>query len=141
MKFRTIFFILLFVVTTLVLILVIRSLNKSNNIKQKRITDLENAINNSNSRYMSTVYTKDSLFRINAFLSKYRILTEAMTYRDSVTNPLKYKIGDVVTLKIDSSRAVISDIIIGGSKYSYYIKYKILLKDKSTEEIVPELVY
>ena len=141
MKFRTIFIIISFTLIILILALVIYNLSKSNSRKQNLIHELKIAIKNSNHKYQNSVSARDSLNRINAFLAKYRILTEAMTFRDSVTNPLKYKIGDVVRLKVDSSRAIINDIIIGGSKFSYYVKYKVLLKNRTEEEVIPEMIY
>jgi hypothetical protein len=85
--------------------------------------------------------TRDSLVRANADLSKYKALTMAMVSRDEATSPLKYKVGNFVYLKRDSSKVVISDIIIGGSKYEYYVKYKVLHKDNVSEEVIPELIY
>lgn len=86
-------------------------------------------------------YTKDSLYKEVVSLSIYKPLTKAMVHRDEATSLLKYKVGDFVIMKADSSRAVISDIISGGSKFEYYVKYRVLYKDKTTEEVIPELVY
>ncbi|NTW31324.1 MAG: hypothetical protein HGB12_01595 [Bacteroidetes bacterium] len=119
----------------------IYKLNKKVTEKQKEISDLELATLNSNAKFLKIKKTRDSLAFVNAFLAKYRVLTEAMTYRDSMRIFLKYKVGDIVRLKRDSSRAVINDIIIGGGKHEYYIKYKIALKTGQTEDIVQELLY
>jgi predicted RNase H-like nuclease (RuvC/YqgF family) len=109
--------------------------------RDQKINDLNAKYSSENIRYKQINKTKDSLMRINMFLAKYRILTEAMTYRDSIRTPMQYKIGDIVYLKRDSSRAVVSDIIVGGSKHEYYIKYKVLFKNNTTEDIIPELLY
>ena len=85
--------------------------------------------------------TRDSLSMINTELSKYKALTQAMIHRDEAISQLKHKIGDMVYLKNDSSRVVIEDVLIGGGKYNYYVKYRVLLKDNTTREIVPELIY
>ena len=85
--------------------------------------------------------TRDSLIRANNELSKYKTLTMAMVHRDEVTNQLKHKVGELVYLKNDSSRVVIEDVLIGGGKYNYYVKYRVLLKDNTTREMVPELIY
>lgn len=84
---------------------------------------------------------RDSLFYVNNELSKYKTLTQAMVRRDEVTSQLKHKIGDLVHLKNDSARVVIEDVLIGGGKYNYYVKYRVLLKDNTSREIVPELIY
>ena len=85
--------------------------------------------------------TRDSLSMINTELSKYKALTQAMIHRDEAISQLKHKIGDMVYLKNDSSRVAIEDVLIGGGKYNYYVKYRVLLKDNTTREIVPELIY
>ncbi|MBC7861954.1 MAG: hypothetical protein IAF38_03215 [Bacteroidia bacterium] len=86
-------------------------------------------------------YVRDSLFREVKSLSTYKALTKAMIQRDEALGFLKYKIGDFVYLKRDSSHVVVSDVVFGGSKYEYYVKYKVLYKDSKTEEVLPELVY
>lgn len=82
----------------------------------------------------------DSLEGINDRLSRYESLTMAMLHRDEATKGLK-NVGDIVHLKVDSSRVVIEDIIIGGGKYNYFIKYRVILKDESKREITPEMIY
>ncbi|MFH0864679.1 MAG: hypothetical protein V1904_00685 [Bacteroidota bacterium] len=119
----------------------IYKLNKKVETKTKQISDLEKASLSANSRYNQLMYTKDSLAFINVLLSKYRVLTDAMKYRDSVRLLMQYSVGDEVMLKKDSSRAIVSDIVIGGSKHEYYIKYKILFKNGDEEIILPELLY
>ena len=64
-----------------------------------------------------------------------------MVHRDEATSMLKYKVGDFVYLKRDSAKVVVDDIIVGGAKYEYYVKYRVLHKDNHTEEVKPELVY
>lgn len=86
-------------------------------------------------------FKRDSLNREVQQLSIYKSLTKAMVHRDEATSLLKYKVGDFVYMKRDSSRVVISDIVIGGAKYEYYVKYRVLHKDNSTEEVIPELIY
>lgn len=109
--------------------------------KVDRISELEKAFNNENSQVRKLKATKDSLARVNFYLSRFRALTDAMWYRDSLRTPLKYKVGDKVILKRDSSRVVITDVIIGGSQHDFYVKYRVTGKDKQIEEIVPELIY
>lgn len=86
-------------------------------------------------------YKRDSLNKEVIQLSVYKSLTKAMVARDEAVNLLPHKVGDVVYTKNDSSKAVIEDVLLGGSKYNYYVKYKLLLKDNTTREITPELIY
>ena len=82
----------------------------------------------------------DSLEEVNKRLSRYESLTLAMLHRDEATRGLK-KVGDIAYMKIDSSRVVIEDVLIGGGKYNYFIKYRVLFKDDSRKEVTPEMVY
>lgn len=86
-------------------------------------------------------HKRDSLIKENGQLSIYKSLTKAMIHRDEATGLLEYKVGDFVYMKRDSSKVIIEDIIIGGAKYEYYVKYKVLHKDNHTEEVKPELIY
>lgn len=83
----------------------------------------------------------DSLNYINGELSKFKSLTMAMVHREEATKDLKYQVGDIVMLKSDSSRVVIEDMLIGGGKYNYFIKYRVLFKDDTRKEVTPEMIY
>lgn len=83
----------------------------------------------------------DSLSKVNSELSKYKTLTQAMLYRDVATKGLEHSVGETVYLKNDSSKVAIEDIIIGGSKYNYYVRYKVKGKDNVEQEVIPELIY
>lgn len=87
------------------------------------------------------IHRRDSLTREVERLSIYETLSRSMAFRDDATRLLKHKVGDIVYSKQDSSQVVISDIVIGGSKYEYYVKYRITHKDNTIEEVIPELLY
>lgn len=101
----------------------------------------EKELNNKTLENIFSSQKIDSLNKANSALSRYKALTQAMIHRDEATSQLKHKIGDMVYLKNDSSKVVIEDVLIGGGKYNYYVKYRVLLKDNTTREIVPELIY
>lgn len=86
-------------------------------------------------------HVMDSLTKVNYGLSKFKTLTMAMIRRDEITNQLNHKVGDIVYMKNDSSKVVIEDVLIGGNKYNYYIKFKVLYKDNTTRDVIPELIY
>lgn len=86
-------------------------------------------------------YKRDSLTRENKQYVAHQSLHKAISHRDEATSLLPHKIGEAVYLKRDSARVMIEDIIIGGAKYEYYVKYRVLHKDKTTEEVKPEMVY
>ena len=113
------------------------------NVKDNKLTidNMQLATKNASARYRQLMKAKDSVMLVNAFLARYRNLTVAMSYRDSVRLSMKYKIGDEVHLKRNSSRAIVSDIITGGGKHEYYIKYQVVFKNGNKEEVVPEMLY
>ncbi len=108
---------------------------------RKVLSDVNNKLLTEQSISSTCSTTRDSLFKINNDLSKFKTLTMAMVHRNDATEQLKHKVGDVVYMKNDSAKVVIEDVLIGGGKYNYYIKFKILYKDQSTKEVVPELIY
>lgn len=105
------------------------------------IKEINNKLNVEQGLNFNCSSKRDSLLKENKQLSIYLSLTKAMVCRDEASGLLSHKVGDLVYMKNDSSKVVIEDIVIGGSKYQYYIKYKVLYKDKSTEEVIPELIY
>jgi hypothetical protein len=54
---------------------------------------------------------------------------------------IPHKIGDVVKLKFDNSNVVITDIIVGGGMFEYYVRYRVMHSNRKTEEIAPEMVF
>lgn len=116
-------------------------LAKSIQSKNAELAALQTKVSDIEKMYSSAAFKGDSLNALNIVLSKYKTLTYAMLYRDSIRKTLRYAIGDIVQLKSDSSRAVIKDILIGGGKYEHYMKYQLVKKDNTTELVSPELVY
>ena len=126
------FVLTLFVANTVFLIYEIIQNNKTN-------SKLSSELNLEKDKNTNCNYRADSLSKQVILLSKYKSLSISMAYRDDATKDLRFKVGDVVRYKIDSSRAIITDVIIGGAEYNYYIHYKIASKDKEFE-VIPELV-
>lgn len=83
----------------------------------------------------------DSTMKAIKQLSSYQPLTSAMISRDKVRASMKYQPGDFAVMKVDSSKVLVIDIIAGGDKFNYSLKYKIQRKDKSTEDVSPQLLY
>jgi len=108
---------------------------------KKNLEILGKSYNDEAKKHKKAAFSRDSLFFINTYLSRYRALIDATHTRDSVKLNLKYNVGDIVRMKRDSARAVIIDIVVGGSKYEYYVRYKLQFKDKSIEEVIPELIF
>ncbi len=124
-----------------ILSIVIYNINETKKEREAKIQTLEAYLVNESNTIVKVSKTRDSLSGQLNYFKKYESLVDATFFRDSTSRSLKYKAGDVVLLKPDSSKAVIKEIIIGGTQYEYYIKYKVILKDRSQLEITPELLY
>lgn len=110
-------------------------------IKDKKLAETIASLDKEQEIKTTYVYLTDSLKKENVSLSGYKPLTMAMIHRDEVLTTLKHKVGDIVIMKNDSSKVVIEDLLTGGSKYNYYVKFKVLYKDNTEKEVVPELIY
>ena len=110
-------------------------------ISNGELVQSRSLLQNEISKNSTCNYLTDSLHRMNTSLSKFKTLTFAMIHRDESVKELKHQVGDIVTMKSDSVKGVIEDVIIGGGKYSYYIKYRVLFSDKTTREVIPELIF
>lgn len=66
---------------------------------------------------------KDSLQNNLNYLWQYKPLVQASKFRDDVGANFNYHPGDRVRLKSDSSVVVLTDILIGGNRYNYFIKF------------------
>lgn len=115
--------------------------HQENKDKDAVLTETNISLEKERAAKTSYVYLTDSLKRENSSLSVYKPLTMAMIHRDEVLVSLNHKVGDIVFMKSDSSRVVIEDLLTGGSKFNYYVKFKVLYKDNTEKEVVPELIY
>lgn len=131
-----IFFVLtiVFLVLSVTLTLIYRS-------ERKRAESIQNKYENLQNLQFSCSRRADSLLKEATMLNTYRTLSLAMTHRDEATGQLKMGIGDAAYMKRDSSRVLISDIVIGGSRYQYYIRYRVVNRQNEYEEVIPELLF
>jgi len=69
-------------------------------------------------------------------------LYAAVTEFNKVAKTLKYREGDMVYCKPDSTRALIIGVIISGSKYYHSVKYAVQTKfDGGFHELFPSEIY
>jgi predicted RNase H-related nuclease YkuK (DUF458 family) len=110
--------------------------------KEKTIKDLLERYSNEQALASQRQATIDSSMHIIKILSKYRGLTDAMYYRDSVRLPYKYNPGDFAYMKLDSSKVLVIDVIAGGDRNSYFVKYRVQdCKTRAIDEVSPDLIY
>ena len=112
---------------------------KSQN-QDKIIQDTQLSLEQEREGKIACIYLADSLHKTIQSYSPYKDLVSSMAQRDAAIKDLKYKVGDQAHLKSDSTRIIIEDIITGGSQYEYYVRYKVISKDKE-QEVKPELIY
>lgn len=129
------------VITISVLVTMIKLKNKEIKELGIQIEKLNKTKSISEELYNNASALADSAIERNTILATHEPLTLSMIYRDSIRKLLKYKIGEIVFLKPDSSKAVIKDILVGGGKYEYYMKYQIVRKDYTSDIVTPEMVY
>lgn len=109
--------------------------------KSKENVDNIKAYNAMYLKYKTESTYSDSLCQVNLRYNKYRHAAESQAFRDSVSRKMDYKPGDVVYKKTDSSRVIVTDIIIGGGIYDYYFRYRIIDRAGTENEIKPELLF
>lgn len=85
-------------------------------------------------------YKNDSLATITRENIAYRELVRKMVARDMSGKSELPDVGAIVIFKNDSTRGVLSDIIIGGGKFDYYVRCRVVRKDGTTAEIKPEML-
>ena len=80
---------------------------------------------------------KDSLQNNLNYLWQYKPLVQASKFRDDVGANFNFHPGDCVRLKSDSSLVVLTDILIGGNRYNYFIKFIAKNNKGSLVELTP----
>ena len=66
-----------------------------------------------------------------------RALVYNARLRDRVSESLSLKPGDLAYLKYDSSRVVITDIVVGGNQFTYFVNYIIKTSKGETKQVSP----
>lgn len=79
----------------------------------------------------------DSLERNLNVLWPHRSLVHNARLRDRVSEELSFKPGDIALLKQDSSRVVITDIIVGGNAFTYYVNYLVKNSKGENKQVSP----
>ena len=101
------------------------------------IVELYDEIKSLKSTNSEINFKKDSLQNNMDFLWIYKSLVQASKLRDDVGANFSFKPGDKVRLKMDSSIVVITDLIIGGNTFNYYIRFNVKNNKGITSEVSP----
>lgn len=94
------------------------------------LATLQQQLSSSNSTLNITRYQRDSALTILKRVESYFPFIGMLQYRDSVSAALPYGIGDIVLVKPDSLKGVITDVITGGTSFSQSVQFKIMTRNK-----------
>ena len=135
-------FVLLFVIATIVALKNDLEEKQRLMIQETNKKDLEMAkmLMTEANKSESYRYKNDSLATITRENIAYRELVRKMVARDMSGKSELPEVGSIVIFKNDSTRGVLSDIIIGGGKFDYYVKCRVVRKDGTATEIKPEML-
>ena len=112
----------------------IDQLNKTAQLDKSKsaqdLASLQEQLANSNSTLNKTRFQRDSAFTILKRVENYFPFIGMLQYRDSVSAALPYQVGDIVLIKPDSLKGVITDIITGGNSFSQSVQFKVMNRNK-----------
>lgn len=139
---------LVFVLSILVIFLLIR-LFGNQRVEQERkldeLTEQLELIKTQNKELLSLNKSLDkkgdSLKRNLDFLWPNRSLVYNARLRDKVAEGLELKPGDVAMMKADSSKVIITEIIVGGNQFTYYVHYLVRNQKGEAKEVSPFELY
>ena len=80
---------------------------------------------------------RDSLQRNLDYLWQYKPLVQSTKFRDQIGSNFDFKPGDLVRLKTDSSAVLVTDILVGGNKYNYFVKFLVKNNKGAVVEVSP----
>ncbi len=118
--------------------------NKSIKEDEKGISELKENINQLNLQIKSIKRKKyeveinrDSLQRNLDYLWQYKTLVQSTKFRDQISSNFNFEPGDRVRLKTDSSAVIVTDILVGGNRYNYFVKFVVKNKKGEVLEVSP----
>lgn len=128
----------------LITIFIIYWQNKSIKEDEKGISELKENINQLNLQIKSIKRKKyeveinrDSLQRNLDYLWQYKTLVQSTKFRDQISSNFNFEPGDRVRLKTDSSAVIVTDILVGGNRYNYFVKFVVKNKKGEVLEVSP----
>lgn len=134
----------LFIVCVLVIYFQRKSLKEEEALYSKSMTEMTNDIiqlkeelKSLRKEKMIVSHKKDSLQHNLDYLWLYKTLVQTAKLRDDVGEKFSFKPGDKVRLKADSSGVVITDMVVGGSEFNYYVRFKVKNKKGESFEVSP----
>jgi hypothetical protein len=82
--------------------------------------------------------TNRKLQRKVSFYDPFESIIYNAHLRDRVYKEIPIKPGNIAVMKADSSKVVVTDVIIGGNRYSYYVNYMCKKRNGESVQVKPE---
>jgi len=111
--------------------LLFQNINEGNRLRKKeakemqaQIEELSKAISSLDKKNRQLSRMKDSLQRHVSYMWPMRSIVYNAKLRDKVADGLDFKPGQSVRVKADSTIVIITDYIVGGNSYTYFIHFR-----------------
>ena len=110
--------------------LLIRSMSKEEQYYKSQLAQMseqlaqvEGTLKSLQKNHQQLQHDRDSLKRNVDYLWPMRFLVYNAKLRDKVGEGLDLRPGDIALVKTDSSKVVVTDIVVGGNQFTYYVHY------------------
>lgn len=132
------------VFSSLIIFLLYKTLSDEDQLRRSQVQEMREEIDalNSNLKALgkekrALTKTRDSLQQNVDYLWPMRSLVYNAKLRDRVLADLELKPGDACRRKADSSIVVITDVIVGGNQYNYFVNYRARNKKGESNDYSP----
>jgi hypothetical protein len=136
--------IVIVVFSSLIIFLLYKNLSDEDQLRRSQVKEMREEINELNSSIKelsklkrSLTKSRDSLQQNVDYIWPMRSLVYNAKLRDKVLADLELKPGDACRRKSDSSTVVITDVIVGGNQYTYFVNYRARNKKGETFDYSP----
>lgn len=128
----------------LIIFLLYKNLSDEDQLRRSQVQEMREEIDNLNANLRalgkdkrSLTKSRDSLQQNVDYIWPMRSLVYNAKLRDKVLADLELKPGDACRLKTDSSIVVITDVIVGGNQYTYFVNYRARNKKGESNDYSP----
>ena len=136
--------IMVLLLSSLVIYFMVRSMNEEGRLHltqlelmKDKLEQLDSNFKTLRNAHKKLNHERDSLKRNVDYLWPMRSLVYNAKLRDKVGETIELKPGDVALMKTDSSKVIITDIVVGGNQFTYYVHYLVRNKKGESKEVSP----
>lgn len=132
------------VFSSFIIFLLYKNLSDEDQLRRSQVQEMRDEINTLNASIKelsklkrSLTKSRDSLQQNVDYIWPMRSLVYNAKLRDKVLADLELKPGDACRRKADSSIVVITDVVIGGNQYNYFVNYRARNKKGESNDYSP----